>query len=204
MLNDALLMLVIVNPFAQMLYLSNLMNQTTTREFTGIFIQGTIMTMLICLLVAFVGEILLFRIFQVSLPAMRIFGGLINLQLTHAYIMGGPEGIKLFRGDVTHLAQQIALPIMVGAGVVWVSMRIGEAHPPPLVIAIICSVLLLNAVLVLGYQMAFKNARGSGETLLVKYFGIAMRFNALLIGAVSIEMIIGGIREFMLMPPPSP
>lgn len=200
MLRDALLMLVILNPFAQMLYLSNLINQTDTGEFRKIFVQGAFMTMLICLLCAFLGEFILFTIFQVSLPAMRIFGGLINLQLAHAYVMGGPEGIKLFRGDVTHLAQQIALPIMVGAGVVWVSMRIGEAHYPPVVVLIICGVLAINALFVLGYQMLLKRASGASETMLVKYFGIAMRFNALLVGALSIEMIVGGIREFIQTP----
>lgn len=200
MLNDGLLMLVIINPFAQMLYLSQLMNQVSAREFAAIFLQGTILTLTICLTCAFLGEFILFKMFQVSLPAMRIFGGLVNLTLSYSYVMKGPEGIKLFRGDVTQLAQQIALPVMVGAGVVWVSMKIGQSHTPPITIVIIATVLAINGLMVLGYQGVFKNVQGRLEMLLVKYFGVAMRFNALLIGAVSIEMILGGIRDYMNLP----
>lgn len=203
MLNDGLLMLVIINPFAQMLYLSNLMNQVSTREFGAIFLQGSLLTLTICLLCAFLGEFILFKMFQVSLPAMRIFGGLVNLTLSYSYVMKGPEGIKLFHGDITQLAQQIALPVMVGAGVVWVSMRIGQTHTPPATVLIIASALLINGLMVLGYQAIFNNVHGRIEMLLVKYFGVAMRFNALLIGAVSIEMILGGIRDYMALPAPA-
>ena len=126
MLDDFLLMLVIMNPFAQTLYLSTLMQQTDGRTFSRVLFEGGVFTLFICLLCATAGEFLLFRMFQVTLPAMRVFGGLINLQLAWSYVLKGPTGVKLFRGDVAELAQQIAMPVMVGAGVVWVSIRIGR------------------------------------------------------------------------------
>lgn len=201
MLEDGLLMLVIMNPFAQMLYLSKLIQDTTTAQFGRIYFEGTLLTFFICIMCAYVGEFVIFTMFQVTLPAMRVFGGLVNLHLSYTYVMQGPEGIKLFRGDISTLAQQIALPIMVGAGVVWVSMRIGRLHPTPIAAAIIGSVLAINYVLVLAYQFLLRSAHGRFELLVTKYFGVAMRFNALLIGALSVEMILGGIREFMATPP---
>lgn len=198
-LRDGLLMLVIMNPFAQMLYLSQLMNETSPREFGRILLQATIITFAICLGCALLGTLILFTLFQVTLPAMRVFGGLINLHLAYSYIMKGPAGVKLFSGNITELAQQIAMPVMVGAGVVWVSMRIGEVHPPPITAAIIAAVLVINGGLVHGYQMIFKRSTGRVEQALLKYFGVAMRFNALLIGALSVQMILGGAEQFIAM-----
>ena len=190
-------MLVIINPFAQMLYLTNLMNRTATREFGRIYLEGSLITFVICMICAYLGDRVIFQLFGVTLPAMRVFGGLINLQLSYSYIMHGPEGIKLFNGDINELAQQIALPVMVGAGVVWVSMRMGTLYNPVTTAGIFVVVLAINFSLVFGYQALFKRVRGRVELLLVKYFGIAMRFNALLVGALSVDMILGGIRDFM-------
>jgi small neutral amino acid transporter SnatA (MarC family) len=198
--NDVLLMLVIMNPFAQTLYLSELMTRTTTREFGSILLQGVLMTLFICLICAFFGRLILFNLFQVSLPTMRVFGGLINLVLAYRYVMHGPQGVKLFSGDVTEIAQQIAMPVMVGAGVVWISMRIGETHSPPVAAAIIATVLTINAAVVFGYRGVFQVVHGNVERMLVKYFGVVMRFNALLIGALSVQMILGGITEFLALP----
>lgn len=200
MIEDGLLMLAILNPFAQMLYLSSLMNETTTSRFGRIYLEGTGITFVICLMCAYLGDKIIFGLFGVTLPAMRVFGGLINLQLSYSYVMKGPEGVKLFKGEISELAQQIALPIMVGAGVVWVSMRLGRLYDPVSAALIIASVLAINFALVLAYQIMFKRATGRIELLLVKYFGVAMRFNALLIGALSVDMILSGIREFMTTP----
>ena len=202
-IDDTLLMLVIINPFAQMVYLSRLIEDTTPKQFANIYGQGIAMTLGVCLLCAFVGEFVLFKVFQITLPAMRVFGGLINLQLAYSYVMKGPEGIKLFRGDITQLAQQIALPVMVGAGVVWVSIRIGKSHPPLATAGIIFAAIAINGAAVLLYQLLLNRVKGRLRTAVIKYFGMAMRLNAMLIGAVSIQMILGGALEFIALHAPA-
>lgn len=196
MLNSFLLLLVIMNPFAQTLFLSKLMDEVDGRDFRRILLDGGFLTMLICLACAFLGEMLLFDVFQVTLPALRVFGGLINLQLAWNYVLKGPTGVKLFQGDVTELAQDIALPIMVGAGVVWASIRIGRIHPWPTASLIICGGVMFNCLLIEIYRLVIDQSKKRAETVVRKYVGIAMRFNALLIGAVSVQMILGGTMEF--------
>lgn len=195
-IEDALLLLVITNPFAQMVYLSDLMNDVQKHEFREIMVRASAMTIAISLFCAFVGDLLLFYVFQISLPAMRIFGGLVTLYLAFTYIVRGPEGLKLFKGDITELAQQITLPVMVGAGLIWACMKIGNGHPTPIAAGIIVGVLLFNTSTILLYHNFFKNARGKVELRIIKYIGMAMRFNALLIGAVGVEMILGGILNY--------
>lgn len=197
MVDDFLLMLVIMNPFAQTLYLSPLMQQTEGRQFSRVLTEGAGFTFLICMMCAVIGELLLFQVFQIGLPAMRVFGGLVNLQLAWAYVLKGPTGVKLFRGDIAELAQQIAMPVMVGAGVVWISIRIGRVHTLPATTAIIGAAIVTNCVLIEVYRLLLTRSRGRWQRIIPKYFGMAMRFNALLAGAVSVQMILGGILEFI-------
>jgi len=196
MLHDALLMLVIVNPFSQMVYLADLMNRSTEREFIMIYIRATFLTTVICLLFAWAGEFLLFDVFQVNLSAMRIFGGLIILAVAFSYIIRGPQGLRLFKGDITEIAQQISLPLMVGPGVLWMSVKIGETYNLAFASLIISLVFIANGLSVLIYFFFYKEARGPIATGMIKYFSIAMRLNAFMMGAVAVNMIISGIAEY--------
>jgi len=96
-----------------MVYLCGLINDTEKHEFRLIFRRATYLTFVISVVCAFWGETILFRLFQVELATMRIFGGMITLNLGFLYVMKGPNGLKLFSGDVSELAQQIALPVVV-------------------------------------------------------------------------------------------
>lgn len=192
-----MLLLIILNPFGQMLYLSDLINRTSKREFTTIFIQATFLTAALCLLFTIIGEFLLRDVFHVQIAAVQIFGGIIILAVAYTFIMKGPEGIRLFQGNITEIAQQIALPLLVGPGVIWVSINIGQAHSLSESAAIIAMTLSVNGLMVFIYQILLKRAHGRIETVLLKYFAIAMRLNALMIGAVSVQMILSGIREFI-------
>jgi small neutral amino acid transporter SnatA (MarC family) len=196
MVRDGLLLLVIVNPFGHMVYLADLMNQSTHREFLRIYLSGALFGLLICLFFALVGEFVLFQVFHVSIAAMRIFGGMIILSVAYTYIVHGPNGLRLFRGEVSEIAQRIALPLTVGPGVIWMSIRIGKTYAHLPMTLIITSALAANALLVLTYFWFFKKAKGPLELAMIKYFAIAMRLNALIIGAISIDMILSGISEY--------
>jgi hypothetical protein len=50
---------------------------------------------------------------------------------------------------------------------------------------------------VLAYQWFYRKAKGPIEVALIKYFSIAMRLNALLIGAVSVQMILSGVTDYV-------
>ncbi|MFH1676495.1 MAG: MarC family protein [bacterium] len=198
MLQDVLLLLVIINPFGQMVYLSELMTKSPTRVFLRIYFSATILGIIVCLTFAWLGEIILFDIFQISLAAMRIFGGLIILSVAFTYIRHGPNGVRLFRGEVTEVAQRIALPLMVGPGVIWMSIKIGNSYFFGIAALIICGALIFNDILVLTYFRVIKTAKRPLELAMVKYFAIAMRLNAFMMGAVSVDMILKGISEYYL------
>ncbi|MFH0882299.1 MAG: MarC family protein [bacterium] len=121
MVRETLLLLVMLNPFATMLYLTNLMQERSRREFSGIYLRASLFTLIILWVFAITCTFILDTLFQVSLPAVRIFGGITIFMSACTYIMHGPEGIKLFKGDITTIAQHIVLPFLVGPGALWVS-----------------------------------------------------------------------------------
>jgi len=192
-IRKGLLLLLIINPFSQMVYLADLMDQNSGRNFTRIYAIASLTTIAVCVIFAVAGEFIIFDIFQVDLSAMRIFGGLVILGVAYVYIVQGPTGLKLFRGDVTEIAHQIALPLMVGPGVIWMAVTIGESFNFITGFLVITAVFVINAVMVLIYFYAYKHAKGPLELALIKYFAIAMRLNAFMMGAVSVHMIISGV-----------
>jgi len=198
MIRDSLLLLVMLNPFATMLYLTELMRERSTKEFSGIYLRASIFTFVILVLFAITGDFILDSVFQVGLPAVRIFGGITIFMAAYTYLMHGPEGIKLFKGDVTTIAQRITLPFLVGPGSIWVSIHIGRTHSLPTSFLLIFIPVLINALGVAIYLLMIKSAtRRRTVTRILNYFEMAMRLNALLIGAVSVQMILSGIRDFL-------
>jgi len=156
---------VISNAIAQIVSLSELINQASVSEFRQIILRANLMAFTIFLFCAYAGKLILFQDFQISLDSMRIFGGVVTVYLAFNSIVKGPEGMKLFRGDVTELAQQITLPVMVGAGGVWASIKVGGSHGPITAAFCIAPVLLVNMILMLGYHRFYKTAKGRFELI---------------------------------------
>ena len=190
-----LFFMVILNPFAQVLYLTDLIKQLTLREFAAVHIRATLLSLGVFLLFAYTGDFLLETVFQVRLASLQIFGGIIMLVIAYRYVVIGPGSNLLFRGDINDLAPEISLPYMVGPGTIWTSIMIGRECTPYTATGMIAAVLIINTLFVIFVKTVFAQLEAQKETLLGKYFAILMRTNALLIGAISVEMIVLGLRD---------
>lgn len=186
-------LLIILNPFAQVLYLSELMKQLSWREFVQVHIRASLLSFGVFALFAVAGDFLLQEVFQVRLASLQIFGGLIILFIAHRYFTEGASGNLMFRGELSDLAPQITLPFMVGPGTIWVSMMIGRRNSLPLALTMIAGVLVANVVFLAIVQRFFGQISTHRETMLGKYFGILMRTNTLFIGAIAVDMILTGL-----------
>lgn len=191
-----LLMLVVINPFAQLVYLQDYMRDLDSKEFTKTHLQASYLAYGVFLLFAFLGDVILDHVFQIHLESLQIFGGLIMLNIAYRYIVVGAESNKMFRGAVVDPAQEIALPYMVGAGTVWISILMGQRHPWYETMLSIGGVLLINFVIVVGVQWNLKRLEKQKGTVVGKYFSILQRTMALFIGAVGVEMIMMALLKF--------
>lgn len=192
-----MLMLIILNPFSQVLYLRELFNQLALRHFFMVHLWATGYSFTIFMVFAIFGEPILTDLFQIRLGSLRVFGGLINLYVAYRYVTAGEGSTQLFRGDVTDLAPRIALPYMVGPGMLWVSIMIGEVHGIFLGTGIILGVLAVNMLFVLFAYGIFRRAEAERETAFTKLFAMLMRIMALFVGAVGVEMIVGGLQDLL-------
>ncbi|MCB1137726.1 MAG: MarC family protein [Leptospiraceae bacterium] len=193
-MDQFLLMLVIINPFAQVLYLADLMNELSFKDFTRVHLRATLLSLAVFLLFVVFGEALLHHVFQVQLASLQVFGGIIMLFIAYRYIAEGPGSNLLFRGEISELAPQISLPYMVGPGTIWVAILVGQQYPVYISSAIVTGVLVVNFLFVISICLIFERVTGRRETRLGKYFAILMRTNALFIGAIAMEMVVSGLK----------
>lgn len=194
-MNLVLLLLILINPFSQTLYLKELIDTMKLREFFGVHLRATLLSFSVFAVFAVFGETILTNIFQVRLAALQIFGGLVNIYIAYRYITAGPGSNVLFKGSVTDLAPTIALPYMVGPGTLWTSILIGNHFHDVIALALIAAVLVFNMAFVLGSKIVFDRTTGRQETMLGKYFSVLMRTVALLVGGVGVEMLIQGVES---------
>lgn len=194
-MNLFLFMLILLNPFAQTLYLAELIARLNFREFAQVHLRASLLSLGVFILFALVGDFLLQEVFSVSLAALQIFGGMIILMVAFRYITVGPEANLLFRGNLAELAPNIALPYMIGPGTIWLSILIGKENPALMSSAMILGVLAINSAFLLIVHLVIGNLRRFRDSLLGKYFSILMRLNALFIGAIGVEMVLLGLKE---------
>jgi len=188
-------MLVILNPFAQLLYLNELMNRFSPAEFIKIHFKASLLSLAVFTVFALWGDVLLKEVFQVRLPSVQIFGGLIMIVLMYRYITVGAGSNLLFRGDISELASKISLPFMVGPGTIWISILIGRKYSAPVSLSVLSGVLFVNILCVgLYHQIQFRLEKKK-ELSLGKYLSILMRVNALFLGAIGVEMIFRGVES---------
>ena len=87
---------------------------------------------------------------------------------------------------------------MVGPGMLWASILMGETYGVPIASTMIAGVLAVNIAFVFGAHALFRRSDDNRETAFTKYFAMLMRMMALFVGAVGVEMVVGGIQDLLL------
>lgn len=190
------LMLVILNPFAQVLYLQGLISELPLKAFASVHTKATLLTGGLFAFFVLAGDPLLRHVFQVHVESLQIFGGLIMVWIAYRYITAGPTASH-FAAEDADLAPRISLPYMVGPGTLWISILIGKTMPIPQGLLIVAAVLASNFAFVVGAAWLFNHVRTQAETTLGKFVALLMRTSALLIGAVGVEMVVTGLQGLL-------
>lgn len=190
----ALSFLVLVNPFAQFLYLKDVADDLELKTFASVYGRASIMSTAIYLLFALLGEDVFNHFFNIKFEAFRIFGGIIIFSYAFLFIMNGTKGMVRMKENLEDLASEIALPFIVGAGTIYLSIIIGLKTPHfGWVLGIIVGVMIINYITVIGLSFIKDLLKRKRQIAFDKYIGIAMRLNGFLMGAIGVNMIIDGI-----------
>lgn len=196
--NSLISFLAILNPFALCLYLAGVMDDLESRDFMRVLAVATILSWVVFCLFALAGEPLLVDLLGVQPQALRVFGGVIFFVVAYNYVTKGYRATEILRGSVEELPSAIALPYMIGAGTLTQAILAGKQNPPvPSVLLLLVGVVTCFLV-VAGFKLVRDHMKTTREHVFLRYVNILSRINGLLIGAISVEMVVSGVRELWL------
>lgn len=193
--NSLLPFLAILNPFALCLYLTGVMDDLEPRTFVKVLFWASFISLVVFWIFAIVGERLLVDFLSVRTEALRIFGGIIFFIVAYNYVTKGYRAAEMLRGNLEELPSAIALPFMIGAGTITQAILLGEKHGPYLSMFLLFIGLLISFLIVAIFKLVRDRLKRAKEKVFERYVNILSRINGLLIGAISTEMVISGIKE---------
>lgn len=187
--------LAILNPFALCLYLLAIMAELDLARFVRVLTGACLIALVGFSICAVAGEAVLVEGLGVRPEAMRIFGGIIFFIVAYNYVVRGYKGAEVLRGSMEELPSAIALPFMIGAGTITQAMWIGKRHTHVGAVGILALGVAVTFAVVLGFKVVRDRMTGPRERLFERYINILARLNGLIIGAISTEMVVGGLHD---------
>jgi multiple antibiotic resistance protein len=196
MISEIIAFLIMLNPFALFLYLTPIRKNLSKEAFTKVILKASIISFFICFFFFFVGSYLFESVFKIHFDSFRIFGGIIIFSIAYLFIIRGEEAMIMMREDLDELASKIALPFMVGAGTISLSILLGQTNSDLMGTISLIIIFSINFFII----FSLKTFRDSIEKkkikiLFDKQMGNLLRLNGFFIGAIGIDMVLDGIKN---------
>ncbi len=193
-------MIVLINPFALFVYLLPVMKDLTLGDFFKVLFKASIISFFIFVIFSQFGEYIFGNVFSIQFESFRIFGGLVIVIMALVFIIQGKRSFITLKGTLDDLASEIAMPFLVGAATISISILIGKKF------SFIESVLIIGAALLVNYGtivalVAIKEKMPSYKMKVAfeKFLIYLLRINGFLIGAIGVDMTIVGIKNVILL-----
>ena len=171
------------------------MEDLERKDFAWVLFWACVISLAAFWVFALAGERLLVDLLGIRPGALRVFGGIIFLVVGYNYVAKGYKTTEALRGSLDELPSAISLPFMIGGGTITQSILVGKQHSP----LISAAVLFIGVALCFVVVMAFKSIRdhmqSDNERIFERYVNIMVRINGLMIGAISVDMVVSGIRQ---------
>lgn len=191
--------IIMINPFALFLYLNPIMEELEGKVFIKVLLKATIISFLIFSLFLFIGDILFQDIFQIQFESFRIFGGIVIFSYAYYYLVKGRKALLEIKENLDDLASEIALPFMVGAGTISLTILMRHNYTLPISFLLLTiSMVVSFGVIILLKSMKDLFAKQRMKVAFDKNIAIVLRLNSFFIGAIGIDMVITGIGNLRL------
>lgn len=187
---------VMINPVALFLYLQPIMLELDHKEFRILLFKASATSFSIYLLFFLLGDVIFTEVFQINFEAFRIFGGIVLFSFAYFYIVKGQKAMLRMKENLDDLANEIALPFMVGAGTISLSILMKEKLDYTLGITNLILAVVASYMVVMGLK--FIRDKLKKEKLRIafdKNMEIVVRLNGFFVGAIGINMMHTGIQN---------
>lgn len=189
-------LIVMLNPFALFLYLEPIRKELDHKQFMTVIFKASAISLAVCYLFFFSGEFLFKRVFMIDFESFRIFGGIIIFSFAYFYIVKGQKALIMMKENLDDLASEIALPFMVGAGTISLSILTSYRQPKLTGIFILLLAFGINFLAIYILKIFRDSLEGRRlKTAYDKNMEVLMRLNGFFIGAIGINMILTGIKN---------
>ncbi len=191
--------LVMLNPFAMFLYLGPIMKELPHKDFVSVLLRASIISMGIFSIFLFAGDFLFQDIFRIDFESFRIFGGIVVFSLAYFYIVHGHKALVRMKTDLDDLASEIALPFMVGAGTISLTLVMAHEFSTVEGLGLLSVILSLNSFMILALKFVRdKIPKQKIKIAFDKNMEIFLRLTGFFLGAIGINMVITGITALVL------
>jgi multiple antibiotic resistance protein len=171
------------------------MEELTRKSFSKVLLKATLISFIIFSIFARYGAFIFERVLSIHFASFRIFGGIVIVIFAIIFIVQGRRSFFTLKGSLDDLAAEIALPFLVGAATVSLSVIIGNNFSFPRSIIIILISLIANfAIIILLTLIKYNFLPRRLKIVFDKTMIIFLRLNGFLIGAIGLEMITGGVK----------
>lgn len=194
MINEAIAMFVLLNPFAMFLYLQPIRRELDHKSYVKVLTKATLISALIYAVFILSKDFMFEHLFNIHFYSFRIFGGVVIFAMAYYFVVRGEKALIKLKGDLDELASEIALPFMVGAGTISLTIIIAQNNTMMMSFILIFSALLFNYVIIL--LLTFIRSQFEKRKMRLafdKNTEILLRLNGFFLGAIGVDMIIEGI-----------
>ncbi|WPP52005.1 MarC family protein [Catalinimonas niigatensis] len=190
--------LVMLNPFALFLYLKPIMNDLSVEDFRTVFIKASSISFGIFLGFLLLGDLVFQQVFRINFESFRIFGGIVLFSFAYVFIVQGKKGFIQIKGDLHDLASEIALPFMVGAGTISLTVLMSEQLALWQGILSLVIIMLVNFFIIMGMKSIRHGMRSKKlQIAFDKNMELLLRINGFFLGAIGVDMVVTGISNLV-------
>ncbi len=196
MISSIVEILVMLNPFALFLYLEPIRKDLTHKNYMIVIFKASLISFFVCLAFFFLGDSIFTKILNIDFESFRIFGGIIIFSYAYIFIVRGEKALIMIKENLDDLASEIALPFMVGAGTISLSILLSQKY------SYFIGSLSLLIIFIVNFLTLFilKKLRDSIEKrkfkkAFDKNMEVLLRLNGFFIGAIGINMMLTGVKN---------
>jgi multiple antibiotic resistance protein len=191
--------LVMLNPFALFLYLKPIMHDLSDTDFRSVFLKASVISFSIFLVFLLFGDMVFQKVFRINFESFRIFGGIVLFSFAYIFIVQGKKAFIQIKGDLHDLASEIALPFMVGAGTISLTVLMSERLVLWQGVLALAIIVLTNYAVIMGLKQIRNGMRSKKVRLAFdKNMELLLRINGFFLGAIGVDMVVTGVSNLIL------
>lgn len=187
--------LLILNPFALSLYLRGVVEDLDRPHFASVLVRASAASFVVFVMFAWLGESFLVNVLGIRPQALRVFGGIIFFNIAYIYVTRGHKALDVLRGSIDELPSEIALPFMIGGGTITQAIILGKHYDTGTALTLLATGMAICLAFVYCFKVVHDQLQGINERILRRYINMFSRANGLIIGALSVDMIVNGVRQ---------